>query len=112
MRIQIEITTNYSGLTGCLMGNPYSLSAGQTRESLLGGADLIWKGEDFAKSAGELARVVHFAIEFGPGVASSLVAQWIWEKLRALLLALRNCHCTATPRGGPCKARKKLSIRL
>jgi hypothetical protein len=81
MKMQIDIATKDRGLTGYLMGNPHTLSVGQTKLSIPGDADLVWEGEDLAKALPDLPRVVHFAIEFGSGVASGVVANWIWGKL-------------------------------
>jgi hypothetical protein len=82
MKIQIDIATKDRGLTGYLMGNPHTLSAGHTKLSIPGDADLVWEGEELAKAVPDLPRVVHFAVEFGSSVASGVVASWIWGKLK------------------------------
>src|SRR5271163_3662668 len=81
MKIQIDIETKDRSLTAHFMGNPHMLSAGKTKVSIPGDAELVWEGEDFAKAAPDLPRVVHFTLEFGSGVAASVVASWIWGKL-------------------------------
>jgi hypothetical protein len=83
MKISIAIASKDRGLTGALLDNPKTLSAGQTKIQLPDGdAALVWEGEEMAKSGIDLPRVAEFSLEFGAAVASGLVANWLWNKIK------------------------------
>jgi len=80
MKIKVNILTDESRLSSEVMQSA-SLSAGETKIAGPGGVVLTWEGEDFAKAAG-IPHLIHFAVETGSGVASGLIAAWLWDRLK------------------------------
>jgi len=82
--MKIAIATKDRDLTSWLLDNPKILSAGKTKITIPNGdAALVFEGESIAKAGIDLPRVVEFSLTFGAGVAASVVANWLWDKLKS-----------------------------
>lgn len=87
MELQIEIDTKERRLAFDLVNTPNSLKAGSTAE-LPGGAVLIFRGLEMQKAL-DFPETIELALSFGSGVASSLVASWLYDKIRGRASKLR-----------------------
>jgi hypothetical protein len=78
--MEIVIETDDTSISADLMG-VNTLSAGKTKVQLPGGASLIWQGESFGKATG-FENAILFTLEFASSVRASLVAAWLYDKLK------------------------------
>jgi hypothetical protein len=82
MKIEIGIATKDRGLSSSILNHPKMFTAGQTKVEIPGGGALVWEGEEMAKAGVDLPRVVQFSLEVGAGVASGLIVNWLWDRLK------------------------------
>lgn len=78
--IRITIDTDDRRLAFDLFGNPIQIGVG-SRISVPGNAELVMRSLLTRKAFG-LPETLELVISFSSGVASSLVASWLYEKLR------------------------------
>lgn len=83
----IEIDTTNKQLAYELFGNPKSLGPGASVKLPFGGTLQLqeWR---FYKALGA-SDTLELVLSFGVGVSSSLVANWLWGKLKGKVTALR-----------------------
>jgi hypothetical protein len=82
--MKIAIATKDRNLTSWLLDNPKILSAGKTKITIPDGdATLVFESESMAKAGIDLPRVVEFSLTFGASVVTSVVANWLWDKLKS-----------------------------
>lgn len=83
----IEIDTADKQLAFELFGNPESLGPGASIELPVGGTLQLreWR---FGKALGA-GETLELVLSFGVGVSSSLVANWLWGKLKGRATTLR-----------------------
>ena len=78
--IRISVDTDDRRLAFDLFGNPKQIGAG-SKTSVPGNAELVMKSMLMRKAFG-LSETLELVLSFSSGVASSLVASWLYEKLR------------------------------
>lgn len=87
MQIHIEIYTNDQNLGNDLMGTPTFLNIGGKRE-LSTDAILELKGVSKTKAFG-FPETIELVLSFGIGATSSLLASWLYEKIKGRATNLR-----------------------
>lgn len=90
MKIQIEVETHDSKLLYDLMGDQKRIEIGKKPE-LPDDIILFYEGSKF-KKAFNFPDVLNFTLTFGAGATSSLLANWLYEKLKGRATKLRMDH--------------------
>ena len=85
--MRIEIDTHDRRLSFDLLDNPKTVHASETAE-VPGGAKLTFHGLLVRKAFG-IPETIEAILTFGGGVASGLVASWLYEKIKGRATSLR-----------------------